>query len=81
MKEIDREHRGLLTSVIESSNPSKKKMNANNICYYDSLIHYACSHCAAEERCMMEAEYPETFWYIGLHYNFTRKVFLLSEEY
>jgi hemerythrin-like metal-binding protein len=82
VKEIDQQHRGLLDIInqIISSFEKKDKWQSTSA-IIDSLIHYAYNHFATEERYMLEAEYPELSWHIGLHLTFIRKVFLMSEEY
>jgi len=82
VKEIDRQHRGLL-DIINQINDSfeKKDKWQSTSAIIDSLIHYAYNHFATEERYMIEAEYPELSRHIGLHLTFIRKVFLMSEKY
>ena len=82
VKEIDRQHRGLLDIInqITSSFEKKDEWQSTSV-IIDSLIHYAYNHFATEERYMIEAEYPELSLHIGLHIAFMRKVFLMSEEY
>jgi hemerythrin len=82
VKEIDRQHRDLLdiiNQIIDSFEKKDKWQSTSTI--IDSLINYAYTHFATEERYMMEAEYPELSWHIGLHLDFLRKVFLMSQEY
>jgi hemerythrin-like metal-binding protein len=82
VKEIDREHRGLLDIInqITTSFEKKDEWQSTSV-IIDSLIHYAYNHFATEERYMIEAEYPELSWHIGLHLAFMRKLFLMSEDY
>lgn len=82
VKEIDLQHRGLLDIINQIINSfDKKEKWQSTSAIFDSLIHYAYNHFATEERYMIEAEYPELSWHIGLHLAFIRKVFLMSEEY
>ena len=82
VEEIDRQHRGLLDIINQIANSFEKKDEwQSTSAIIDSLIHYAYNHFATEERYMVEAEYPELSWHIGLHIAFMRKVFLMSEEY
>jgi hemerythrin-like metal-binding protein len=82
VEEIDRQHRGLLDIINQIANSFEKKDEwQSTSAILDSLIHYAYNHFATEERYMVEAEYPELSWHIGLHIAFMRKIFLMSEEY
>jgi len=82
VKEIDRQHRGLLDIINQVINSIEKKNKwQSTSAIIDSLINYAYNHFATEERYMIEAEYPELSWHVGLHLAFIRKVFLMSEEY
>ena len=81
VKEIDLQHRGLL-NIINQLIVSIEKENdwKTTSAILDSLINYAYNHFATEERYMKEAEYPELLWHVGLHLEFIKKVFELSQE-
>lgn len=81
VKEIDEQHRHLLeiiNQIIASIEKKNEWQTTSSI--IDSLINYAYNHFATEERYMSEGEYPELTWHVGLHLEFIRKVFAMSEE-
>jgi hemerythrin-like metal-binding protein len=81
IKEIDLQHRGLLdikNQLIDSIEKENEWKTTSAI--LDSLINYAYNHFATEERYMKETEYPELSWHVGLHLEFIKKVFSLSQE-
>jgi hemerythrin-like metal-binding protein len=81
VKEIDLQHRGLLDIINQIIDSIEKKNEwRTTATILDSLINYAYNHFATEERYMKEAEYPELLWHVGLHLEFIRKVFALSQE-
>jgi hemerythrin-like metal-binding protein len=81
VKEIDEQHQHLLdiiNQVIVSIEKRNEWKTTSSI--IDSLIHYAYNHFSTEERYMLESGYPELSWHIGLHLEFIRKVFVMSER-
>ena len=79
VKEIDRQHQGLL-DIINKIIDSIEKENAweSTKPIIDSLIHYAYNHFATEEQYMIKVHYPELSEHIQLHLNFIKRVFELS---
>jgi hemerythrin len=81
VKEIDDQHRHLLdiiNQIIVSIETKSEWKTTSSI--LDSLINYAYNHFSTEERYMMESGYPELLWHVGLHLEFIKKVFSMSEE-
>jgi hemerythrin-like metal-binding protein len=81
VREIDEQHRHLLdiiNQIIASIEKKNEWQTTSSI--IDSLINYAYNHFATEERYMLENKYPELVWHVGLHLEFIRKVFAMSEE-
>ena len=81
VKEIDLQHRGLLDIINRVVASSEKKDDwQSTSAIIDSLITYAYNHFATEERLMSAAGYPELSWHTGLHLEFIRKIFSMSQE-
>lgn len=81
VKEIDLQHHGLLdiiNRIIESIERKTEWQTTSTI--LNSLINYAYTHFATEEKYMKEAEYPDLLQHVEIHLEFIRRVFQISQE-
>ena len=79
--EIDIQHQGLLNIVNQLITSIENKTEwKTTSAIIDSLINYAYTHFATEERYMLQGKYPGLLKHVEIHVDFIRKVFNMSQK-
>jgi len=81
VKELDDQHRCLLNTINTLLEEQGDKYEAAKFSpALSSLIYYAYTHFATEERYMLRGKYPGLLKHVEIHVDFIRKVFNMSQK-